>query len=84
MVRLSRPGRKVLWWGMSDPPLRLAIIECSVCSAWIEIFPQTEREGPSVVWNMRDESLCKSPPAGRCPQVRAEIKRRYPDFNVSL
>jgi hypothetical protein len=69
---------------MSDPPQRLAIIECSVCSAWIEIFPQTDREGPSVEWNMRDESLCKSPPAGRCPQVRAEIKRRYPDFNLGV
>jgi len=65
---------------MRDRP-KLATIECSICSAWIEVYPQDARDGPTVAWNMRDEELCKSPPAGRCPQVRAEIKRRFPDFD---
>src|SRR5205085_12464319 len=67
-----------------DAPKKLATIECSVCSAWIEIFPPSEREGPSIAWNMRDEELCKSPPAGRCPRAQVDIRRRFPDFDIGL
>ena len=62
---------------MSERP-RLASIECTQCSALIEVYPHSERDGPNLEWVTRDEQLCKSPPVIRCPYARAEVGRRFP------
>ncbi len=60
--------------------IKLATIECAVCSAWIEVFGQYEGDELTLVWSTRDAAdLCRQPPLTACPQARAEVKRRYPE-----
>jgi hypothetical protein len=60
---------------------KVATIECSTCSALLEIYPQNEPGEPSLGWDVLDDGeLCKAPPLRRCPRARAEIKLRFPAF----
>ena len=61
---------------------RVALIECSICSALLEIHPQEITGEPGFGWSARDEDLCKAPPLKRCPHAHAETKRRFPDFDI--
>jgi hypothetical protein len=60
----------------------LMTIECSTCSALIEVYPQDVPGEPSVGWSTRDEEFCKAPPLRRCPHARAEIKRQFPGSDI--
>jgi len=61
---------------------RAALIECSTCSAVLEIHPQEITGEPRLGWSARDEGLCRVPPLRRCPHAYAEAKRRFPDFDI--
>jgi len=69
---------------MPDEPQRLAIIECAICDAWIEIYrcPQGA-EKSSIEWQIRDAEMCQHRPPRRCPQARLEVGRRFPDETLS-
>jgi hypothetical protein len=42
---------------------RIATIECSTCSALLEIYPQTVPDEPNLGWSALDDGqLCKAPP----------------------
>ena len=70
--------------GGDDPVMsgysRLAMLECATCSAILEVFPHSA--DPGIAWEVLDADLCKAPPLNRCPHARAEIKRRFPEFNI--
>jgi hypothetical protein len=59
---------------------KLATIECSTCSALIEVYPQPGE--PGIAWGVLDADLCKAPPLNRCPHARGEVKRRFPEVDV--
>jgi hypothetical protein len=62
---------------------KVATIECSTCSALLEIYPQNVPGEPSLGWDVLDDAeLCKPPPLKRCPHARAEIKLRFPGVDV--
>jgi len=65
---------------MSERP-KLASIECSRCSALLEVFPQNAPGTATLEWITPDENLCLAPPVSRCPYARADIERRYPGFD---
>ncbi len=62
---------------------KVATIECSTCSALLEIYPQAVPGEPSLAWRALDNGhLCKALPLRRCPHARAEIKLRFPSVDV--
>jgi hypothetical protein len=65
-------------------PDKLATIECSTCSALIEVFPAVPGSRVAdLQWAaLASGELCKSPPLNRCPHIRADIKRCFPDLDV--
>ena len=62
-------------------PNIIASIECSTCSAVLEIYRQEISGEPNLAWSTSDEGLCKAPPVRRCPHARNEIKRRFSWFD---
>jgi hypothetical protein len=67
--------------GSMNAKTKVATIECSTCSALLEIYPQNVPGEPSLGWDVLDDGeLCKAPPLRRCPRARAEIKLRFPAF----
>ena len=74
---MKRPSRETT---VLQP--KLAIIECSTCSALLEIYPQDVPGEPSLGWNALDENRCQSPPLRRCRHARAEIKLRFPAVDL--
>jgi hypothetical protein len=60
----------------------IATIECSTCSALLEVYPQDVPGEPSLGCSTRDGELCKAPPLRRYPHAWAEIKRRFPNSDV--
>jgi hypothetical protein len=61
---------------------KLATVECSTCSALLEVYPQAIPDEPNLGWSALDDGqLCKTPPLRRCLHARAEIKLRFPDFD---
>jgi hypothetical protein len=67
---------------MNGPP-ELATIECSTCSALLEVHLQNVPGEPSLGWSALDDGhLCKALPLRRCPHARAEIKLRFPSVDV--
>src|SRR5215211_7228492 len=67
---------------MPDEPEKLALLECSVCSALIEIYRPVTPKVDALAWNMRYDETCQNPPSEQCPQVRAEIRRRFPEGDI--
>jgi hypothetical protein len=61
---------------------KLATIECSTCSALIEVYPAAIRDGPDLEWSTLGNECCQLPPVTRCPYARNEVKRRFPDLDV--
>jgi hypothetical protein len=71
---IERPVRKTV-----VVQLKVATIECSTCSALLEVYPQDVPGEPSLGWDaLNDGHLCKAPPMRRCPYARAEIKALSP------
>ena len=68
-----------------DEPQRLAIIECAICDAWVEVYRCRQGdEKSSIEWQIRDDAeLCRHPPPHSCPQARLEVGRRFPDEVLS-
>ena len=66
---------------MRSAMTKMATIECSTCSTLLEIYPQETPGEPNLGWNALDADLCKAPPINRCPHARAEVKRRFADFD---
>jgi hypothetical protein len=61
---------------------KLAIIECSTCSALLEVYPQALPDEPNLGWSALDGGqLCQAPPLRRCPHARAEVKLRFQEFD---
>ena len=60
--------------------VKLASIECAQCSALLEVYSQRIPGKPILEWITRDGDLCKSSPLDQCPNVRAEVERRFPGF----
>jgi len=60
---------------------KMATIECSTCSTLLEIYPQDAPGEPNLGWTALDEDLCKAPPIKRCPHSRAEVKRRFAEYD---
>ena len=64
---------------MPDESQRLAIIECTVCNACLDIYRCLQDGEEHLDWQMRDADLCPHPPPlHRCPQARLEVRRRFP------
>jgi hypothetical protein len=62
---------------------KLATIECSTCSALLEVYPQDAPGEPSLGWDALDDGqLCDAPPLKRCPHARADIKMRFPAVDL--
>jgi hypothetical protein len=62
---------------------KVATIECSTCSALLEVYPQDVPGDPALGWDALDDGhLCQAPPLKRCPHARAEIKLRFPNFDL--
>jgi hypothetical protein len=62
---------------------KLATIECSTCSALLEVYPQAVPGEPSLGWSALDDGhLCKALPLRRCPHARTEIKLRFPSVDM--
>jgi hypothetical protein len=62
---------------------KLPTIECSTCSALLEIYPQAVPGEPSLGWSALDGGhLCKALPLRRCPHARDEIELRFPGVDV--
>ena len=59
----------------------MVMIDCSTCSALIDVYPQDAPGEPSLDWSTRDEDLCKAPPLRRCPHAPAAMKKRFPGFD---
>ena len=55
-----------------DEPQRLAVIECAICDAWVEVYRCRQGdEKSSIEWQIRDDAeLCRHPPPHNCPQAR--------------
>jgi len=64
-----------------DDVIKLAIIECAICSALIEVFRRYEPDRAMIVWSAQDGHSCERPPVSRCPRAHAEVKMRYPDVD---
>jgi hypothetical protein len=61
--------------------LKLATIECAVCSALIDVAQ--EFDPSTLIWCARaaEKNACQHPPVTSCPQARIEVLRRYPERN---
>ena len=68
-----------------DEPQRLAVIECAICDAWVEVYRCRQGdEKSSIEWQIRDDAeLCRHPPPHDCPQAIIEVRRRFPDEVLS-
>jgi hypothetical protein len=60
---------------------KMATIECSTCSTLLEIYPQDAPGEPNLGCSALDEDLCKAPQIKRCPHARAEVKRRFAEYD---
>jgi hypothetical protein len=60
---------------------KLATIECSTCSALLDVRPQDGPGEPNLCWIVLDADVCKLPPNNRCPYARAAIKQRFAGFD---
>ena len=69
------------WPGVTQHP-KLATIECSTCSALIEVYLAELRDGPDLEWSTLGDECCQSPPVTRCSYARDEIKLRFPDMGI--
>jgi hypothetical protein len=61
---------------------KIATIECAKCSALIEVYPASLRDGPDLEWSTLGDECCRSPPVTRCPYARDEIKLRSPGMDL--
>jgi hypothetical protein len=59
----------------------IATVECSTCSALLEVSRQEVPGEPNLIWSTSDETPCRAPPVRRCPHARAEVKRRFAAFD---
>ena len=59
---------------------KIATLECSICTALLEVFPQDQPREPGVGWSTVDAEACKAPPVSRCPHAVTEVKRRFPEL----
>ena len=58
--------------------VKLATIECTVCTVLMDIFQQNRPERKVIVCQHEGEAdLCRHPPLIRCPQARAEVALRF-------
>ena len=60
---------------------KMATLECATCSTLLEVYPQDQPGEPNLCWTALDANQCKAPPINRCPDARAEVKRRFADFD---
>ena len=63
----------------TDEPQRLAIIECTICNACLDIYRCRQDGEEHLDWQIRDAELCQHPPLHSCPQARLEVRRRFSD-----
>jgi len=65
-----------------DDVIKLATIECTTCSALIEVFRRYEPVVTIIVWSTQDDDhSCEQPPIYCCPRAHAEVKLRYPEVH---
>jgi hypothetical protein len=64
-----------------DDVIKLATIECAVCSALIEVFRRYEPDAATIVWSTQDDHSCEQRPVAACPRAHAEVKLRYPEVD---
>jgi hypothetical protein len=60
---------------------KMATLECSSCPTLLEVYPQEMPGEPNLGWNALDTDQCKASPINRCPHARAEVKRRFANFD---
>jgi hypothetical protein len=58
--------------------MKLATVTCPNCSALVELYPPGAPGSQLAGWNMRDSTLCKTPPLTECRFIRTEIERLFP------
>jgi hypothetical protein len=56
----------------------LDTVECPTCKAKVDVYPFTGAGEPLIGSNTRDPNLCKAPSLAKCPNIRAEVERRFP------
>jgi len=61
-------------------PIKLATIECAVCSALIDVFQEFDPEF-TLIWRERadEEHTRQHPPVIGCAQARPEVVRMFPE-----
>jgi len=64
-----------------DDVIKLANIECAICSAVIEVFRRYESDKAIIFWSTQDDHSCKQPPIAGCPRAHVEVKLRYPEVD---
>jgi hypothetical protein len=64
-----------------DDVVKLATIECAICSALIEVFRRYEPETTVIVWSTQDDRPCERGPVVRCPRAHAEVRLRFPEVD---
>jgi len=64
-----------------DDVIKLATIECAVCSVLIEVFRRYERGTATIFWSARDDHSCERRPVTGCPRAHAEVKMRFPEIS---
>src|SRR5262249_45276269 len=59
-------------------PVKLATIECPVCTVLMDVLQQ-EKPEPILIWGQHrgEPDLCQHPPLMKCSQARAEVALRY-------
>jgi hypothetical protein len=62
----------------------LATIDCSKCSAWVEVHHRGSPAYPIRAWQERDEQLCRAPPLAQCPHLHSIIEEQFPDYTSAL
>jgi hypothetical protein len=63
-----------------DDVIKLAIIECSICSTLIEVFRRYEPDATTIIWSTQNDHFCEQQTVTRCPRARAEVKLRFPEI----
>ena len=64
-----------------DDVIKLATIECTVCSALIEVFRRYEPDRATIFWSTQDDHSCEQLPVASCLRAHAEVKLRYPEVD---
>jgi hypothetical protein len=64
-----------------DDMVKLATIECAICSTLIEVFRRYEPDAAIIVWSTQDDHSCERRPVTGCPRAHAEVKLRFPEVD---